>query len=221
MEKNSDKKSFNLFTDYKEVFDDLTDEQAGQIIKAIFAHETGEECQLAGLMNAVFTPIRQQLDRNRESYAEKCAKNRENGKTGGRPKNQTDNDETQNNRTVIFENPTKAKKPDTDTDTDTDKETDTDKDLDRETSSSTTGVRADELAHLVRHFAEAFGDTTFDDHDELAALRDEFGYLCVWSAIMKAADRSPPPKSPIGYVGAVAKEIGVINSVGLRLAGTG
>ena len=116
------KNSFKLFTDYAEIFDSLSDEQAGQLIKAIFAHETGEEYRLDGLLNAVFVPIRQQLDRNRESYNTMCEKNRQNIQkrwdndttvsVGIRPYNSVSVDDTKNT--------------DTDTDTDTDKDTDKD-----------------------------------------------------------------------------------------------
>ena len=77
------KNSFKLFTDYAEIFDNLSDEQAGQLIKAIFAHETGQEYSLDGLLNAVFVFIRQQLDRNRESYNTICEKNRQNIQSAG------------------------------------------------------------------------------------------------------------------------------------------
>lgn len=117
------KNSFKLFTDYAEIFDSLSDEQAGQLIKAIFAHETGQEYRLDGLLNAVFVPIRQQLDRNRESYNTICEKNRQNIQkrwdndttvsVGIRPYNSVSANDTKN------------------TDTDKDKDTDTDKDTDK------------------------------------------------------------------------------------------
>jgi hypothetical protein len=117
------KNSFKLFTDYAEIFDNLSDEQAGQLIKAIFAHETGQEYSLDGLLNAVFVPIRQQLDRNRESYNTICEKNRQNIQkrwdnnttvsVGIRPYDSVSANDTKN------------------TDTDKDKDTDTDKDTDK------------------------------------------------------------------------------------------
>lgn len=72
------KKSFCLFCDCKEVFNQLPDEQAGQLIKAIFDYETGEEVKLNGLLNVAFIPIRQALDRNRAAYIERCEKNKAN-----------------------------------------------------------------------------------------------------------------------------------------------
>jgi hypothetical protein len=128
------KNSFKLFTDYAEIFDSLSDEQAGQLIKAIFAHETGEEYRLDGLLNAVFVPIRQQLDRNRESYNTICEKNRQNIQkrwdndttvsVGIRPYNSVSVNDTKNT--------------DTDKDKDKDTDTDTDKDTDNKTQNART-----------------------------------------------------------------------------------
>ncbi len=119
------KNSFKLFTDYAEIFDSLSDEQAGQLIKAIFAHETGEEYRLDGLLNAVFVPIRQQLDRNRESYNTMCEKNRQN------IQKRWDNDTTVSVGIRPYNSVSANDTKNTDTDKDKDTDTDTDKDTDK------------------------------------------------------------------------------------------
>jgi hypothetical protein len=124
------KNSFKLFTDYAEIFDSLSDEQAGQLIKAIFAHETGEEYRLDGLLNAVFVPIRQQLDRNRESYNTICEKNRQN------IQKRWDNDTTVSVGIRPYNSVSVNDTKNTDTDKDTD--TDTDKDTDNKTQNART-----------------------------------------------------------------------------------
>ena len=51
------KNSFILYTEQKAVIDKLTDEQAGKLIKAIYAHETGEEMELDSILDLVITPF--------------------------------------------------------------------------------------------------------------------------------------------------------------------
>lgn len=82
-----DKNSFLIYLDYQEQFELLTDEQAGQLIKAIIKYEkTGEITELDGMTKMAFSFIKTQLDRDREKYNKRCEKNRENAKKGGRPK---------------------------------------------------------------------------------------------------------------------------------------
>ena len=67
--------------EFSDVFGSLTDEQAGQLIKAIFYYDiTGEQTDLddSVLQFAWNSHIKPKLDRIAENYAAKCAKNREN-----------------------------------------------------------------------------------------------------------------------------------------------
>lgn len=94
-----------LFTSLKEPVDALTDEQAGQLFKAIFAYQTGEAVTLDGLLNVVFLQIKQQLDYNNDKYLETCKKRSEAGKKGmqsrwGKADN-TDNKVITNDNNVI------------------------------------------------------------------------------------------------------------------------
>lgn len=87
-----DKASFLIYLDYQEQFELLSDEQAGQLIKAIIKYEkTGKIVELDGMVKMAFSFIKTQLDRDRQKYRTKCEKNRENAKKGGRPKKQKDN----------------------------------------------------------------------------------------------------------------------------------
>jgi hypothetical protein len=66
------KESFILYTEQKAVIDKLTDEQAGQLIKAIYKYaETEEAPKLDMLIDLVFTPIKQSIDRNSEKWEER------------------------------------------------------------------------------------------------------------------------------------------------------
>lgn len=92
-----DKSSFLIYLDYEEQFNLLTDEQIGQLMRAIIKYEkTREVPQLDGVVKMAFSFIKTQLDRDREKYEARCEKNRENAKKGGRPrKNQKDNLKTE------------------------------------------------------------------------------------------------------------------------------
>ena len=82
-----EKASFLMYLDYEEQFNIMTDEQIGQLMRAIIKYEkTGEVPNLDGMLKMAFSFIKTQLDRDREKYQARCQKNRENAKKGGRPK---------------------------------------------------------------------------------------------------------------------------------------
>jgi DnaD/phage-associated family protein len=122
-----DKSSFLIYLDYEEQFNLLTDEQIGQLMRAIIKYEkTREIPQLNGIVKMAFSFIKTQLDRDREKYEARCEKNRENAKKGGRPrKNQKDNLKANG----FNENQMDAKKPDDDKEDEEDDEEDIDNDL--------------------------------------------------------------------------------------------
>lgn len=85
--KTNKKESFILFNEQMEVFEALTNEQAGELLKAIFKYETkGILPNFDGMLKIAFIPIKQQLDRNEIKYNEFREKQRQNGLKGGRPK---------------------------------------------------------------------------------------------------------------------------------------
>lgn len=74
-----DKDGFLLYTSQIGIFDKLTDEQAGKLIKAIYRYElTREYPNLDFGLDMAFTSIKIVLDKNREKYQNKCKKNKEN-----------------------------------------------------------------------------------------------------------------------------------------------
>jgi hypothetical protein len=113
------KKSFLMYSDLCSVFNDLTDEQAGQLIKEIVNTEnylTQDNPEkpngLSGLMKAVYNPFEAHLIRDFRAWENKSKLNKANGKKGGRPK-KIENNETQNNPKEpngYFDNPEKGDK---------------------------------------------------------------------------------------------------------------
>lgn len=112
------KKSFVLYNDFEKVFEMLTDEEAGKLIKHLFAYVNNKDTELEDrLLKLTFEPIKLQLMRDNKKYEAICERNKNNGMKGGRPKKNPKNPlgylGTQNN-------PEKPKKPDTDNDNDND-----------------------------------------------------------------------------------------------------
>ena len=71
-----DSKTILLFTEQRDAIAYLTDEEAGQMFKAIYDYaEDGVVPKFAGPMMSVFAMIRSQIDRSRDAYKEKCLKN--------------------------------------------------------------------------------------------------------------------------------------------------
>jgi len=82
-----DKKSFLLYADWRESFDDLTDEEAGILIKHIFKFVNDEDPELEDrLLKQTFIPMRQQLERDLEKWREIRVKRSEAGRKGGKAK---------------------------------------------------------------------------------------------------------------------------------------
>lgn len=72
----SKRKSFLMHIDSLDILDDLTDEQAGQLFKAIKSHHTGDSLELSPLVKIAFSPFKNQFARDEEKYQKLCEKNR-------------------------------------------------------------------------------------------------------------------------------------------------
>jgi hypothetical protein len=78
------KKSFVLYTDQREVFDELSDEDAGKLIKHIFSYVNDEDPVTEDkLIKVAFLPIKTQLKRDLRIWDEKKEQRAEAGKKGG------------------------------------------------------------------------------------------------------------------------------------------
>ena len=70
-----------LFTEHRAAIDYLSDEDAGKLIKALFAYvDENKLPDFNGPMMSLFTVIRTQIDRSHEAYKAKCEKNSANAK---------------------------------------------------------------------------------------------------------------------------------------------
>ena len=78
------KKSFVLYTDQREVFDELSDQDAGKLIKHIFSYVNDENPSTDDiLIKVAFLPIKTQLKRDLKVWDEKKLQRAEAGRKGG------------------------------------------------------------------------------------------------------------------------------------------
>ena len=119
--KDNKANSFILYQSYEAQFALLSMQKRGELISAIFEYErTGIVPEgLSKMVAIVFYSIKEGLDRNREAYNEKCKRNTENGRLGGRPRKNFSAPKTER----FFEEPKKA---DNDYDNDNDNDFDND-----------------------------------------------------------------------------------------------
>ena len=101
------KKSFILYLDQKGVFDKLTNEQAGILIKHIFSYCSDENPECDFITELAFEGIKQALKRDLQKYENIRERNASNGSKGGRPKKPK-------KPSGLFGNPKKPKKADSD-----------------------------------------------------------------------------------------------------------
>jgi hypothetical protein len=75
------KKSFTAYCDWKETFESLPDDKAGQLIKHIFQYVNDENPETDDLLiKAVFAQIKATLKRDLKKWEQKREKNRENAR---------------------------------------------------------------------------------------------------------------------------------------------
>lgn len=103
----SKRKSFLVHIDSLDILDDLTDEQAGMLFKAIKAHQKGEDLELSPIVKIAFSPFKNQFARDDEKYQKIVERNKNNGLKGGRPKTQ-DNPKKPTGLNGNPDNPSKA-----------------------------------------------------------------------------------------------------------------
>lgn len=80
------KRSFVLYIDTLEALEDMTNEDAGILFKAMRDYHNGNTVEIPDHIKPVFRLFEMQFKRDGVKYEKKVERNRENGKKGGRPK---------------------------------------------------------------------------------------------------------------------------------------
>lgn len=76
------KKAFLLYNDQKEIIDELDDEQAGKLFKAIYEYNVNNKIILKGALKIIFISFKTSFDRDSEKWEEISKKRSESGKKG-------------------------------------------------------------------------------------------------------------------------------------------
>ena len=78
------KDSFVVYTDIKEIIDELDDKQVATLFRAMVDFRiTGKAPKLTGTLKYIFIPIRQQMERDKEKWEQTRASRAESGRKGG------------------------------------------------------------------------------------------------------------------------------------------
>lgn len=93
------KKSFVFYLDWEDTLQDLTDAEAGQLIKHIVSTLNCTDYKAPRTMRLVSIPLLTTIKRDTEKWGYRAERSRENGKKGGRPPKE----ETQETQQVISE----------------------------------------------------------------------------------------------------------------------
>lgn len=121
--------SFILYTSDYQLIEGLTDEQLGQLTRALFIYaRDGEVINLEPVVRMAFVFIKDKIDRNQQKYQKKCERNRENIRKRWNKSNTNNTKENERipNDTSVYEripNDTTRYLYDSDSDSDVSKET--------------------------------------------------------------------------------------------------
>lgn len=80
------RKSFLIHIDSLDILDELTNNQCGELFRAIKSHHAGEEIELSPLVKVAFSPFRNQFKRDLEKYQKTCEARAIAGSMGGKQK---------------------------------------------------------------------------------------------------------------------------------------
>ena len=143
-----EKKAFLMYLDYEDNLQDLSDEELGQLLRAIFKYEkTREEPQnLGSLAKLAFGFIKGNLNRDREKYDKRSETSAINGKKGGRPSTKKPNSKPN-------KKPKKPKKADIVIETGIDTVIDTDID---------TEIVVDSITHCEEQFGRTLSPVEYE-----------------------------------------------------------
>lgn len=128
--------SFILYTSDYQLIEGLTDEQLGQLTRALFIYaRDGEVINLEPVVRMAFAFIKDKIDRNQAKYQKKCERNRENIRKRWNKSNTNDTKENERipNDTSVYEripNDTTRYLYDSDSDSESDSESDVSKETD-------------------------------------------------------------------------------------------
>jgi len=80
------KKSFLMYIDSLDVLEELSDEEAGQLFKAVRAFHQNQDVELSPMVRVAFSAFKNHFVRDQQKYSDICEKRRVAGAAGGNQK---------------------------------------------------------------------------------------------------------------------------------------
>ena len=199
---SKEKKGFIVYDDTQEVVSRLSDEEAGQLFKGMLGYSVdGKAPKFKGVLEFIFIPIKQQMDRDAEKYEAKCEKNRKNIKRyWEKVKSDTNEYERIRSNTMATNKDTDT---DTDTDTKTDIDTDTTTDTDTDTDTKACGGSADDVDSF-----NIWKRMTVEDVDRIYESYPESGGLLIDTVYADVKEKKKRVWNPVSYILGYAKRVG-------------
>lgn len=199
---SKEQKGFVVYGDVQAVVDELNDEQAGKLFRAMISYfATGKAPKFDGILKYVWIPIRQQMDRDKEKYDAKCEKNRKNIKEYWERTKENERIQTNTNATNTKTN----------TDTNTDTDTNTKKDTDTTTTTKTNAAQEQQVGGGRYKCDDEFNiwkKLTPDDIDVLYEKFPNSGGLLIDEVYEDVKTKKTKVKSGLNYILGYAKNVG-------------
>ena len=193
---SKDQKGFVVYGDIQAVVDELNDEQAGKLFRAMLTYfATGKAPKFDGVLKYVWIPIKQQMDRDKEKYDAKCEKNR------AKIQKYWDGVKANTNEYNSIQTYSNATNTNTDTNTDTNTKKDTDTDTTTNTNYGRGRYKCDDEFNIWKKL-------TPEDIDVLYEKFPNSGGLLIDAVYEDVKTRKAKVKSGLKYILGYAKNVG-------------
>ena len=193
---SKDQKGFVVYGDIQAVVDELNDEQAGKLFRAMLAYfATGKAPKFDGVLKYVWIPIKQQMDRDKEKYEAKCEKNR------AKIQKYWDGVKANTNEYNSIQTYSNATNTNTDTNTDTNTKKDTDTDTTTNTNYGRGRYKCDDDFNIWKRL-------TPEDIDVLYEKFPNSGGLLIDAVYEDVKAKKTKVKSGLKYILGYAKNVG-------------
>ena len=193
---SKDQKGFVVYGDIQAVVDELNDEQAGKLFRAMLAYfATGKAPKFDGVLKYVWIPIKQQMDRDKEKYEAKCEKNR------AKIQKYWDGVKANTNEYNSIQTYSNATNTNTDTNTDTNTKKDTDTDTTTNTNYGGGRYKCDDDFNIWKRL-------TPEDIDVLYEKFPNSGGLLIDAVYEDVKAKKTKVKSGLKYILGYAKNVG-------------
>ena len=212
--------SFNAYHSYLRAIEPLDEPERGRLFTALLHYSvTGEEPPLPGNERFLFPMMRDQMDRDRQAYADKCARNRRNIEKRWHTEEYEADADAEPKPADTAHTKDRDRNKDTDKDSNKDRDTDRDKDKDSPPARLPHGdygwVRLSprEYERLLRDLGETELRRCIDYVDEAAQSTGNKNRWKDWNLVLRRCSRNrwglerekaAPQNDRYGWIGEVA-----------------